>query len=123
MAKKPGKDLRVGNPERERAIALLGEHLTAGRLDVHDYDQRSFTVAAASFDSQVRAVFEDLPEPHPERQSAPPAAVRSGPDAGQVVTVLCAVAVLLFLVVVVRQIWLLALVAVVAVLWFARRRG
>ncbi|GAB3295990.1 DUF1707 SHOCT-like domain-containing protein [Parasphingorhabdus pacifica] len=120
MGKKPGKDVRVGNPERERAIALLGEHLAAGRLDVDEYDQRCFTLAGARFASEITAAFDDLPAPHPSTTPTTEQPVRADIGGGRLLAVLGIVVALLF-VVLTRQLWLLAIVAVVAVLWFTRR--
>lgn len=113
-----GKDLRIGDSERERAIALLGEHLTAGRLDIHEYDQRCGKVAEARFTSELQRVFDDLPGPypHPVRESAPaPARSRS------ITTPIVVGGVLLLLIVVARQVWLLPLAGIAAVLWFSHR--
>ena len=69
-------DLRVGTPERERALALLGEHLGSGRIDVDEYEQRCSGVTAARFESEVAALFTDLPQPRPELAAAPSASRR-----------------------------------------------
>ena len=121
MGRKPAKDLRVGDPERERAIALLGEHLTAGRLDIGEYDQRCFALAGARFASEITAAFDDLPAPHPEVPSTSEQTKRTDPSSGWLVTAFAVLAMLLFLVVVVRQVWLLPVAGLFAVLWFTRR--
>lgn len=123
MGKQPGKDLRIGDPERERAIALLGEHLTAGRLDISEYDQRCTAVARARFGSEISVVFEDLPGPRPELPTTAARTAQPARPGDRLVLGLCVAAGLLFLVLVTRQVWLLALVAVLAAVWFARRRS
>lgn len=66
------RDIRIGDAERQRAIELLGEHLSAGRLDVDEYGDRTARVTAAKTRGDVLALFDDLPEPHPRfAQGAP----------------------------------------------------
>ncbi|GAA4430607.1 DUF1707 domain-containing protein [Actinokineospora soli] len=65
-------DIRVGTADRERAVALLSDHFTAGRIDVGEYEQRCAAATAARTRGEVLAVFEDLPEPHPEFDQPPP---------------------------------------------------
>jgi TM2 domain-containing membrane protein YozV len=57
--------LRIGTAEREQAFAALGEHLAAGRLDPSAYSQRASHAAAAQNVGELRAIFVDLPAPHP----------------------------------------------------------
>ncbi|CAL9676020.1 hypothetical protein SUDANB95_07847 [Actinosynnema sp. ALI-1.44] len=59
------RDIRIGDAERQRAIELLGEHLSEGRLDVDEYGDRTARVTAAKTRGEVLALFDDLPEPHP----------------------------------------------------------
>ena len=59
-------DIRVGTADRERAVALLSDHFTAGRIDVGEYEQRCAAATAARTRGDLHAVFDDLPEPHPE---------------------------------------------------------
>lgn len=62
----PGSaNIRVGSAERESALAALSAHLTAERLDVVEYDQRTAAVVNARTRADLLAVFEDLPVPHP----------------------------------------------------------
>jgi hypothetical protein len=62
----PGSsDIRIGDREREQAITVLGEHYTAGRLDIDEYGERTAKVTAARTRGDLAAVFTDLPEPHP----------------------------------------------------------
>ncbi len=123
-------DVRVGDTERDRAIALLGEHMSAGRLELTEFDDRCARAAGARYRSDLRPLFEDLPEPHPFSDAAP----RPDPETssrrdrevfrpsrvyGRVALGVCALAVVA-LAVVAKQPLLLLLV--VGVVWFAPRR-
>ncbi|MFI9818252.1 DUF1707 SHOCT-like domain-containing protein [Saccharothrix variisporea] len=59
------RDIRIGDAERQRAIELLGEHLSEGRLDVDEYGDRTARVTAAKTRGELLALFADLPAPHP----------------------------------------------------------
>lgn len=54
-------DLRVGNPERERAVALLNDAFAAGYLDVTEFEERSGRVYAARTRGDLRESVADLP--------------------------------------------------------------
>ncbi|GAA0526540.1 hypothetical protein GCM10011581_13080 [Saccharopolyspora subtropica] len=114
-----GRDLRVGDPERERAMQLLGEHFTAGRLDVQEYDERCQRAAAARIRSELDALFRDLPEPHP---ATPPIPVKPSVPAAKVVFAVCAVALAVVLLLAARQFGLLLLLPLLVVFWFSWRR-
>ncbi|MGB3441245.1 MAG: DUF1707 domain-containing protein [Actinophytocola sp.] len=58
-------DIRVSDAEREEALAKLGEHMTAGRLDIDEYGDRSARVATAKTRGELLDLFGDLPEPKP----------------------------------------------------------
>jgi hypothetical protein len=119
-----GKDLRIGDPEREQAMRLLGEHFSAGRLDVHEYDERCQQAAAARFSSELSALFDDLPAPRPSAPQTALPATRTVPPlaVGNIVLAICALALFVFLIVVARQLALLLLVPLVAFVWFSWRR-
>lgn len=91
-----GGRIRVGDAERERAIKLLGEHFAAGRLDVHEYDERCMNASAARFHADLLALFEDLPDPRPASNQSRPGNVpmKSGPGVAVGVGVLAVVLVL-----------------------------
>lgn len=57
--------LRIGDDERNAAAAALGEHLTAGRIDLDEYGQRSARAFAAHTELDLGKLFLDLPAPHP----------------------------------------------------------
>lgn len=56
--------LRIGTAEREAAVAALGEHLAAGRLDAGEYENRMTLATAARSRADLRPLFADLPDPH-----------------------------------------------------------
>ncbi len=60
-----GRDVRIGDADREAAIAALGEHYAAGRLDKDEFDERSAEVWGAKTAAAIRPLFADLPQPHP----------------------------------------------------------
>lgn len=70
----PSPGLRVGDDDRERALSALGEHMSAGRIDIDEYGERSAKVAAARTRGELAEVFADLPAPHPVFGAATPAA-------------------------------------------------
>ncbi|MFC7341440.1 DUF1707 SHOCT-like domain-containing protein [Saccharopolyspora griseoalba] len=118
-----GRNLRIGDPEREQAMKLLGEHFSAGRLEIHEYDERCQQIAQARFGSQLDALFDDLPEPRPRTgEPAPVASARPPAVAGKAVLAVGAVVLLVFLVVVARQFGLILLLPLVAVFLFTRYR-
>jgi len=57
--------VRVGDVERNSAITALGEHMTAGRLDIDEYGRRSAEANAARTVTDLQQLFVDLPAPHP----------------------------------------------------------
>jgi hypothetical protein len=57
--------IRIGDTERESALSALSEHMTAGRLDIDEYGDRTARVSTAKTRGDLLALFGDLPEPHP----------------------------------------------------------
>lgn len=114
------RDLRIGTPERERALALLGEHLGAGRIDVDEYEQRCSGVTAARLESELAALFSDLPQPRPERTEK--SASSQPPPRPTVLLWSCVGLAVVVLAVVTKQALLLALLLLGAVLLFRRHR-
>jgi uncharacterized membrane protein len=72
--------LRVGDTEREAAVAALGEHFAAGRLTKEEYDERSDHAWAARTASDLFPLFADLPSlaTDPPAAAAPRGPVRGG---------------------------------------------
>jgi hypothetical protein len=65
-------DIRVSNEERDLAVTTLGEHLTTGRLELSEFEERCGRAAAARTRGELEALFTDLPAPHPDLSSASP---------------------------------------------------
>jgi len=80
MGKWQDGNLRIGSTDRANAVTALAEHLSEGRLDIGEYDQRCAVVANARTRNELEAVFEDLPSPHPEFGAAENAPAE--PEAG-----------------------------------------
>src|SRR5215467_11964606 len=76
-------EVRIGDAERDEALRLLGEHLAAGRLDLEEHSERSSRLISARTRGQIRAVFTDLPDPHPSLDSPPSAPVAKKPEPSQ----------------------------------------
>jgi hypothetical protein len=55
-------EVRVGHDERDAAATRLGAHLTAGRLEWDEYDQRLQAAYAAKSRGDLARLFVDLPE-------------------------------------------------------------
>ena len=55
-------EVRAGNAERDAAATRLGAHLTAGRLEWDEYDQRLQAAYAAKTRGDLARLFTDLPE-------------------------------------------------------------
>jgi hypothetical protein len=64
-------NMRIGDTERESALAALGEHMSAGRLDIDEYGERTAKVSAAKTRGELTDLFADLPQPHPTFGPAP----------------------------------------------------
>ncbi|WP_214404189.1 DUF1707 SHOCT-like domain-containing protein [Pseudonocardia lacus] len=80
--------LRIGNAERASAMKALDEHLEQGRLGAEEYGERSAAAAVATTADELRALFTDLPAPHPQlpdQEPLPPtAALPAVPPGGEV---------------------------------------
>jgi hypothetical protein len=74
-----GRELRIGDAEREQAARVLGEHYAAGRLTKEEYDERSDAAFAARTAADLRPLFVDLPSLH--AQQPPHAFARPAPTA------------------------------------------
>ena len=64
--------LRIGDSERDRAIAALGDHFAAGRLNAEEFEQRVDQAIRARFNDDLEPLFVDLPrtvEPCAESKS------------------------------------------------------
>ncbi|MBB5787587.1 DUF1707 SHOCT-like domain-containing protein [Jiangella mangrovi] len=72
--------LRVGDAERDAAVAALGEHFAAGRLTKDEFDDRSGRAWSARYADDLDELFTDLPQPVAVRAESAP----SGRPAGAV---------------------------------------
>jgi hypothetical protein len=68
--------VRIGDAERDRAIAALGDHFAAGRLNTEEFEERVDQAIRARFNDDLKPLFVDLPrtpeptmEPKSDRQS------------------------------------------------------
>jgi hypothetical protein len=62
--------IRISNVERDEAVSALGEHLSTGRLELAEYEERCGVAAMARTRGELEALFADLPGPHPDLSSA-----------------------------------------------------
>ena len=86
--------MRVGDAERDAAATRLGTHLTAGRLQWDEYDQRLQAAYAAKTRGDLAKLFTDLPE---EAASARGRAGRQqAPDRSPVLILAAALAATIF---------------------------
>jgi hypothetical protein len=69
-------EIRIGTADREKALDVLGQHFSEGRLTVPEFDERSATIASATTRGQLESVFVDLPA-----ASGSASVARSGTDA------------------------------------------
>ena len=63
MDSKPAQktQLRIGDAERDRAIAALGDHFAAGRLSTEEFEQRMDQAIKARYNDDLEPLFVDLP--------------------------------------------------------------
>ena len=59
----PDRGVRIGDADRERAMADLSMHYADGRLDHEEYDERLDAIWTARTQADVRVLFDDLPRP------------------------------------------------------------
>ncbi|HEX6360780.1 DUF1707 domain-containing protein [Actinophytocola sp.] len=65
-------DIKVSNSERDEAVSTLGMHLSTGRLELVEYEERCGQAMIARTRGELEALFTDLPAPHPDLSSAIP---------------------------------------------------
>jgi hypothetical protein len=65
-------DIRISNTERDEAVAILGVHMSTGRLELAEYEERCGRAVAARTRGDLEGLFDDLPAPHPDLSSAIP---------------------------------------------------
>jgi hypothetical protein len=117
----PSRDIRIGDTERQQALQVLGEHMSAGRIDIEEYGERSAKITTAKTRGELMSLFYDLPDPRP--QFAAPMAMFPEPSKapartweGAVVPV-AGVAVVLLFFFLVKNPLIFLLIPAVAILW------
>ncbi|WP_165444723.1 DUF1707 domain-containing protein [[Pseudopropionibacterium] massiliense] len=55
------ENLRIGDAERDEAITLLREHMSAGRITAEEFDERMSSALTAKTKGELTALFNDLP--------------------------------------------------------------
>jgi hypothetical protein len=78
----PEPHLRAADSDRAAVAAQLGEHMSAGRLSVAEYDERLARTYAARTYGELAALTADLPQSAVERRPPAPAADRGASSAG-----------------------------------------
>ena len=71
-----GENLRIGDAERDEAIVLLREHMSAGRITAEEFDERMSAALTAKTRGELTVLFNDLPgrapgDPYPVHTPAP----------------------------------------------------
>ncbi|NYI71339.1 hypothetical protein GGQ54_001899 [Naumannella cuiyingiana] len=70
-ARLPAK--RIGDSERDEAVRLLTEHMSAGRIDSAEFDDRMSRALSARTMGDLDPLFADLPGARPDQQVVPSA--------------------------------------------------
>jgi uncharacterized protein DUF1707 len=55
--------VRIGDAERDQAVALLSDHFVAGRLTQDEFEERSEQATRARYVDDLAPLFDDLPDP------------------------------------------------------------
>ena len=71
-ARGSSSQVRVGDAERESAVAALGEHFVAGRLTKEELDERADAAWTARTGHDLATLFRDLPQLPPPTPVRPP---------------------------------------------------
>jgi hypothetical protein len=53
--------VRIGDAERDQAVALLSDHFVAGRLTQAEFEERSEQATRARYVDDLEPLFDDLP--------------------------------------------------------------
>ena len=75
-------DLRIGDAERDAAMAQLREHFVAGRLNFDELTERIDAALTAKTQRQIDGLMADLPQP-PRAARGEAALPASAPDPGR----------------------------------------
>jgi hypothetical protein len=63
-----GRQIRIGDAERDRAVTALSEHFVAGRITQTEFEERSDQATRARYVDDLAPLFDDLPEDQPVEQ-------------------------------------------------------
>ncbi|WP_460662289.1 DUF1707 SHOCT-like domain-containing protein [Kribbella swartbergensis] len=55
--------VRIGDAERDQAVAMLSDHFVAGRLTQDEFEERSEQATRARYADDLAPLFDDLPDP------------------------------------------------------------
>ncbi|WP_158548200.1 DUF1707 SHOCT-like domain-containing protein [Desertihabitans brevis] len=69
---------RIGDQERDLAVRYLQEHMAAGRLDQHEFDERMTRALGARVETDLVPLFTDLPAPRIDSRHTSTELVRRG---------------------------------------------
>ena len=72
----PGPQTRIGDADRERAMADLAGHYADGRLDHEEYDERLDAIWTARTRADLAVLFSDMPRPQAPQVVRTPASRR-----------------------------------------------
>ncbi|WP_372672064.1 DUF1707 SHOCT-like domain-containing protein [Amycolatopsis kentuckyensis] len=84
MTEVPSPQLRISDQNRESALSALGEHISAGRIDIDEYGERSARITAAKTRGELVEIFADLPAPHPRYEEVQQAVAAPEPASAPV---------------------------------------
>lgn len=62
---------RIGDADRDQAVAFLQEHMAQGRIDASEFDDRMSRALKAKTASELAVLFDDLPDPRPPSPKNP----------------------------------------------------
>lgn len=65
------REYRIGNVERQTAVDALGEHFAQGRLEAHEFEERTIAAYGARTAAELDQLFLDLPRPAELAPQAP----------------------------------------------------
>lgn len=117
----PSRDIRIGDAERSQALQVLGEHMSAGRIDIDEYGERSAKITTAKTRGEVLALFHDLPDPRPQFAMHTPLVHPTGRSPARkwegAVVPMVGIAVVIAFFVLLRNPLIFLIIPAVAILW------
>ncbi|MGP6173817.1 DUF1707 SHOCT-like domain-containing protein [Corynebacterium sp. A21] len=107
----PSDSQRIGDTERNQAMAWLSEMTGTGHLDLAEFEERSRLIAEARTRNQLDEVMADLPEPHETTGEIAP--VETMQDQRKVAAIALSSVGVVFIAAILALPWLLILVPVI----------